>query len=45
MLPTHSTPVLARSYGAEQGTPALREAICKRLYEKVGRKPNEVRMP
>jgi LL-diaminopimelate aminotransferase len=29
-------------YGAEQGTPALREAICKRLYEKVGRKPNEI---
>ncbi len=37
------TPVPACRYGAEQGTPALREAICKRLYEKVGRKPNEVR--
>lgn len=30
------------SYGAEQGTPALREAICHRLYSKVGRKANEI---
>ena len=28
-------PACVCSYGAEQGTPALREAICKRLYEKV----------
>lgn len=29
-------------YGAEQGQGSLRDAICKRLYESVGRKPNEV---
>ncbi|KAL4853971.1 LL-diaminopimelate aminotransferase [Chlorella vulgaris] len=29
-------------YGAEQGKGELREAVCKRLYEKVGRKPSEI---
>lgn len=32
----------SRSYGAEQGKGELREAVCKRLYEKVGRKPSEI---
>ena len=32
----------ACSYGAEQGKPELREAICRRLYESVGRKPGEI---
>ena len=29
-------------YGAEQGQPALRQAICDRLYKAVGRKSSEI---
>jgi LL-diaminopimelate aminotransferase len=29
-------------YGAEQGQGALREAICRRLYESVGRTPGDI---
>ena len=29
-------------YGAEQGKPQLREALCSRFYAHVGRKPNEI---
>ncbi|EFN54706.1 hypothetical protein CHLNCDRAFT_135366, partial [Chlorella variabilis] len=36
------TPEGYSGYGAEQGRGELREAICRRLYEAVGRKPNEV---
>ena len=42
-LPPADPPLpLPRSYGAEQGRGELREAICRRLYEAVGRKPNEI---
>ena len=29
-------------YGAEQGKPQLREALCDRFYSHVGRKPSEI---
>ena len=29
-------------YGAEQGKPELREALCQRFYSHVGRKPGEI---
>lgn len=29
-------------YGAEQGKPELRAAICEKLYSKAGRKPSEI---
>ena len=37
--PEHCMPC---RYGAEQGKPMLREAICNKLYAQAGRKPSEI---
>ena len=39
--PPPPVPPLGR-YGAEQGRGEVREALCRRLYERVGRKPAEI---
>jgi LL-diaminopimelate aminotransferase len=36
------TPAGYSGYGAEQGQAPLREAICRRLYDSVGRNPSEI---
>eukprot|EP00891_Asterochloris_glomerata_P005442 jgi/Astpho2/5442/Aster-07391 len=34
--------ICSQRYGAEQGKPMLREAICSKLYAQAGRKPSEI---